>query len=411
MVKVLGFDVAGPLAGEAAGFAEDLTTLGYAPTSVVLRLRLLDHLSRWLLTECVDPLHCDEEVLARFLVARKSTHKDLSSARALSLVVTFLRSVGALPPVAPVVRAAPGSVGDVLDRWGKFLASDREFRKGTIAYYQDFGRSFLNAQAHDDVFDVTVLDAHAVASFVREVVPAMPRGSAKLLISALRSLLRFLFLMGMVSKDLSPLVPARAGYRDAGVPRGLSPEHVIVLVEAAQKRDSPTGRRDLAVVLLLVRLGLRAGEVARLCLDDVDWRAGTLRIMGKGGRIDLVPLPVEVGAALAAHLQSERRPGTAGREVFTGATAPYRPATATIVTGIARRVSQSAGLGRVGSHQLRHSVATATINAGASWEEVSQLLRHRSLASTAIYAKVDLTRLRTLAQPWPGLPAGTGVRS
>ena len=409
MANVTRIKVVGPLAGQSDGFAEYLTELGYAPASVEIRLRLLGHLSRWLLAEMVDAEQCDEGVLGRFRLAHRKSHADVST-ESLGLVVTYLRSVAAVPEPAPALPPAAGSVDDVLDQWREFLFTDRGLLASSVRYYRALGRPLLMTQVDGGVVNFATLDAHAVANFVRETLPGMPIGSSKLMITALRSLLRFLYGASLVATDLSPLVPARAGYRDSGLPRGLNPAEVTIFLAAAD-RDSPVGRRDLAVVLLLVRLGLRACEVAHLCLEDVDWRAGTLRILGKGSRSDLVPLPADVGKALAAHLQAARRPATAGRAVFVGAIAPYRPLTANTVKAITRGIGQRAGLGRVGSHRLRHTAATATINAGASWEEVGQLLRHRSLESTAIYAKVDVVRLRTLTRPWPGLPTEPEARS
>lgn len=406
---VVGVVVRGPLVGYAVGFAEVLSARGYAPTSIVLRVRVLAHLSRWLLAEGVLPWGCDEAVLGRFLAARQADHVDLSSAWALDLVVSFLRSVGAVPLPAGPVAVELGSVEDVLDRWGLFLADERGLTVTTIRYYRFLGRPFLVPLVHDGVVAFGSITELVVASFVRETLPGLPVGSAKLTITALRSLLRFLFVSGDVGQDLAPLVPARAGYRDAGLPRGLSPEAVSGLL-AAVDSASVKGRRDRAVVLLLLRLGLRSVEVAGLSLEDLDWRAGTVRILGKGGQSDVLPLPADVGEALAAHLQSERRPEFAGRAVFAGSRAPYRPATAAMVTGIVRSLAKEAGLGSVGAHRLRHSVGAATINAGASLEEVGQLLRHRSLSSTTIYAKVDLVRLATVARPWPGIGSGLEAR-
>lgn len=409
MAAVVGVVVRGPLEGYAEGFVEVLSQRGYAPTSIVLRVRVLAHLSRWLLAEGVLAWECDEAVLGRFLAVRQSDHVDLSSAGVLDLVVSFLRSVGAVPlPVGPV-SVERGSVEDVLDRWGVFLADERGLMGTTIRYYRFLGRPFLVPLVQDGVVSLGLITGVVVAGFVRETLPGLPVGSAKLTITALRSLLRFLFVSGDVEQDLAPLVPARAGYRDSGLPRGLSPTAVAGLL-AAIDSESVAGRRDRAVVVLLLRLGLRSVEVAGLSLDDLDWRAGTVRVLGKGGQIDVLPMPFDVGEALAAHLQSKRRPEVAGRAVFVSSRAPYRPATAGMVAGIVRSLAEGAGLGSVGPHRLRHSIGAATINSGASLEEVGQLLRHRSLSSTTIYAKVDLVRLATVARPWPGSGSGLEAR-
>jgi site-specific recombinase XerD len=162
------------------------------------------------------------------------------------------------------------------------------------------------------------------------------------------------------------------------------------------------GQRDYAMLVLLARLGLRPGEVASLRLDDIDWRAGELSIMGKGHRIERLPLPVDVGQAVAEYLRDSRPATAEGRTVFVRYRAPHRPLSVTGVTDTVNRAAQRAGLGCIRAHRLRHSAATALVQAGAGLAEVGQVLRHRSLLSTSIYAKVDTEGLRELARPWPG---------
>ncbi|GAA3314323.1 tyrosine-type recombinase/integrase [Arthrobacter ramosus] len=397
--------VSGPLGGFGVGFAEYLGRLGYAPTSIGLRLNLMRHLSRWLVEEAVSPAACDAAALERFLVGRRVTHTDMSSAGSLAPLVAYLRSIEVIPGEEPETVPEPGPVDLVLERWGRFLADDRGLRTSTIRYYRELARPFLLSRLGGQALDLEGLDARAVSGFVMSQIPGMPVGSAKLTVTALRSLLRFLFAAGHIGDRLDQVVPARAGYRDSGLPRGLTPERVKALI-AAVDPASRTGKRDLAIVLVLARLGLRAGEVAALSLDDVDWRAGTLRVPGKGGQSDLLPLAADVGAGLAAHLSVERHPAATGRALFFTSSAPYRRLSSAAVKAVVRCAGARAGLGPVGAHRLRHAAGTATINAGASLEEVAQLLRHRHLASTTIYAKVDLTRLAGLARPWPGLGAG-----
>ncbi|HRA76822.1 MAG TPA: tyrosine-type recombinase/integrase, partial [Propionicimonas sp.] len=160
------------------------------------------------------------------------------------------------------------------------------------------------------------------------------------------------------------------------------------------------GRRDLAVIACLLRLGLRCGEVAGLRLDDLDWTDGTLTVRGKGNRVDLLPLPVDVGQALVDYLR-QARPATPQRVVFLTAVAPFKALAPGSVSCIVGRAARRAGLGTIHAHRLRHTAASATLNAGATLEEVAHLLRHASPATTAVYAKTDLSRLATLARPWP----------
>lgn len=404
MVDVLRGTGPGPLSGCVAGFAGYLAEFGYAPGSVVLRLNLLKDLSRWLAAEGVDPAGFDAATVERFLADRRRDHTDMSSSGAVAPLFAYLRLSKVIPDaVVPVPEAGP--VDAVLSGWAGHLADERGLRGSTIRYYRELARPLLVSRLRGETLDFVGLDARAVSVFVRENIPGVPVGRAKLTVTALRSLLRFLFTAGLTDKRLDGVVPARAGYRDSGLPRGLAPGQVNVLLSAVDL-TARTGKRDLAVLMLLARLGLRAGEVAALRLEDIDWRAATVRVPGKGGRIDLLPLPADVGEALAGHLLVERHSAAVGRALFFGSSAPYLPLSAAGVIAVVRNAGLRAGLGTVGPHRLRHSVATTTINAGASLEEVAQLLRHRHVSSTTIYAKVDLNRLSALARPWPGPRAG-----
>lgn len=392
--------VSGALQGLGDGFAEYLGGLGYAPTSIGLRLSLMRHFSRWLAGQSVSPAVCDSAVLEQYLRVRQATHVDMSTPGRMAPLVAYLRSINVIPEESAEAALELGPADVVLERWARFLAVERGLRVSTIRRYQGLSRAFLLSRLHDRTLDLEGLDARAVSEFVATQIPGMSAASAQMAITALRSLLRFLFSDGLVAERLDQVVLGRAGYRDSGLPRDLAPEQVESLI-AAIDPASRIGKRDLAVVLLLVRLGLRAGEVASLCLDDIDWRSGTLRVLGKGGQVDLLPLPDDAGQALAAHLSAGRDAAALGRSLFFTVRAPIRPVTRKNIGGIVRQTAERAGLGPVGSHRLRHTAAASTINAGASLEEVGQLLRHRSLASTTIYAKVDLVRLVALARPWP----------
>jgi site-specific recombinase XerD len=226
-------------------------------------------------------------------------------------------------------------------------------------------------------------------------------GTPKLVVTAVRSLLGFLHVEGVIGSSLAPAVPSAAGGTRLGLPRGLDSDAVARLL-ACCDRTTPVGRRDYAMLVLLVRLGLRPGEVASLRLDDIDWRAGELAVLGKGDRIERLPLPVDLGEAMAEYLR-DGRPATAeGRTVFIRFRAPHRSLSVSGVTDAVRRTAQRAGLGCVRARQLRHTAATAMVRAGAALPEVGQVLRHRRLLSTSIYAKVDTEGLRELARPWPG---------
>lgn len=399
MFRVMNVVVPGPLGPLAQGFADYLSALGYAPATINSRMCVVAHVSRWLESEGLLPESCDEVAAEGFLVWWRVDHRDRSTPCAVAQLLGFLRSVGVVPEVPPEV-AALGPVEVVLAGWGEYLALERGVKEESIRQYQRLAQPFVTSRLRGDAVDFAGVDARVVSAFVRDHIPGLPVVTASRTLTALRSLLRFLFIAGLLSGRLDEVVPSSRAPR-AEVPRGLSVSQVELMISAIDL-SSRSGIRDRAILMLLSRLGLRVNEVASMSVDDFDWRAGTVRVRGKGGQIDLLPIPSDVGAAVAAHLQQPRHPATAGRSVFCGVAAPYRPLSAGAVIGVVGAAGRRAGLGKVAAHQLRHTVATSTINAGATLEEVAQLLRHRRLSSTMIYAKVDLSRLATVVRPWPG---------
>jgi integrase/recombinase XerD len=248
---------------------------------------------------------------------------------------------------------------------------------------------------------LAALDAAGVTGFVvAQSTSARSVWSAKAQVTGTRALLRFLHLRGSTAVPLAGAVPGVAGWRLAGLPRGLSQDEVAALL-AVHDTTTAVGLRDGAVLALLAGLGLRGAEVAALRLDDVDWRRGEVLVRGKGARVERLPLPANVGEALAGYLAGAR-PRCEADTVFVTVRAPIRPLTGGSVRAIMARACARAGLPRIGPHRLRHTLATDLLHAGASLAEVGQVLRHRSELSTAVYAKVDLDALRTLARPWPG---------
>jgi site-specific recombinase XerD len=222
------------------------------------------------------------------------------------------------------------------------------------------------------------------------------------MVAALRSFFRFLFLHGPTESDLAGAIPTVPEWRLAEVPKYREPEEVERVVRAGQ-RDTAVARRDHAIVLLLARLGLRASEVIALELDEIDWRAGVLKVRGKGGSHDSLPLPADVGEALANYLRHHRPPCTT-RRLFIRTKAPHRGlAHPSSLSTIVWRALKRAGLrpALMGAHVLRHSLATGMLRSGASLDEIGAVLRHRAANSTEIYAKVDVRGLRSLALPWP----------
>jgi site-specific recombinase XerD len=293
--------------------------------------------------------------------------------------------------------AAPVEV--LAERYRRWLVTDRGLADATVVRYVKLARSFLN-QRLTGRGGLESLSGTDVVVFLLAESERLSVGSVKGRVGELRSLLRFLYLQGLTPRPLAIVVPPVAGWRDTGVPKAIPAGDVQRLLDSCDHGD-PVGMRDHAILMLVARLGLRSAEVARLELGDIDWRAGQITLRGKACRQDGMPLPCDVGEALAAYL-SQARPATPLRQVFLAAKAPMRAIPPGLVSDVTHRACDRAGLPRIGAHRLRHTLATEMLRRGATIVEVSQVLRHRDLATTAIYAKVDFAVLRTVAQPWPG---------
>lgn len=224
--------------------------------------------------------------------------------------------------------------------------------------------------------------------------------------TALRSLLGFAHVQGLISQPLANAVPTARGRRLSGVPRPLDPAQAQQLLASCDRRRR-VGRRDYAIMVMLSRLGLRAGEVAALTLDDLDWRTGRITLHGKGNRVEQLPLPADVGAAITAYLRRGRPPTTHERALFLRAKAPHRALTTAGVSMVVQDAAWRAGLGTMHAHRLRHTTATSMLHAGVPLEQVGLVLRQRRAMTTAMYAKVDTAALRVLARPWPLATGGS----
>jgi site-specific recombinase XerD len=405
MVKVLRSFVRGPLEPHVAGFAEELLRQGYSRSSAAQQVCFIAHLDRWMSAGGVGLDGLSAPLIERYLAERRSAgYVEYRSVRALRPLLEFLAPLGVLP-VPQVVP--PGPVEELLGRYRDYLIGERGLASGTARGYVDFVRPFAATRLHGGVLDFAGLTAADVTGFVLGACPGRAVGSAKLIVCSLRSLLGWLHVTGATPVSLVSAVPSVAGWRLSALPKGLEPGQLRRLLAACDRRTA-TGRRDYAIMLLLARLGLRAGEVAHLGLGDIDWRHGEVAIVGKGNRAERLPLPAGVGAAIAAYLR-RGRPGTAeGRSVFVRVHAPHRALTAGGVTMVVFGAAQRAGLPKMHAHRLRHTAATAMLRAGSPLPEVGQVLRHRSPLTTAIYAKVDRDALAVLARPWPPGAAGGG---
>jgi integrase/recombinase XerD len=389
--------VRGPLAGYAVEFAEFL--VGHTAGSTRLQMYLVAQVSRWLEAEGVEVAGLTELEADRFIAARRARVERLFRSRqALEPLIGYLRGLGAVP--APVDLGPVTPVEELVERYRRYLLVERALTVGTARVYVEAIRPFLAGFDGADVVELKRVTAAEVSAFVLAEATRRQGTSIRSVATALRSLLVFLHVEGMLERSLTGAVPGVGAWRAAGLPRPLETGELGRLM-ASCDRGTGIGRRDFAILGLLGRLGLRCGEVADLTLDDIDWPAGVILIYGKGRRDDRLPLPVDVGNALTGYLRRGRPASAVGRAVFVRALAPHRAMSSSAVSRVVAAAAERAGLGSVRAHRLRHTAATELLRGGASLPDVGQVLRHRRLLSTAIYAKVDERSLRELARPWP----------
>ncbi len=381
------------------GYRSRLLSLGYTPGTVGGQLKLIGQVGRWMQIEGLEPAQLDEAHLEQFLASRRAEgYPRVPSLRSFVALLEYLRDEHMIPVVAvPPLTAFEELVGSYRD----WLSAERGLATSTVLRYENLARRFLREHASgEDGVNVQGLTGVDLSGFVLAECARVSRGAVKGRITELRSLLRFLYLRGLTPMALATAVPAVAGWRDTAIPQTLTASAVQMLIDSCD-RSLSAGVRDLAILVMVARLGLRSAEVARMQLGDVDWRAGEVLIRGKGGRQDRLPLPAEVGQALATYLH-DSRPHVEDRAMFVTCRPPRRGIRPDLVKSVVRRACLRCGLPPVGAHRLRHAVATEMLSKGASLIAISAVLRHQDLATTAIYAKVDIGGLRTIAQPWPG---------
>lgn len=389
----------GPLAPFADGYGAELARLGFTHHSVVTHVVLMGQLSRWMSDVGIVVGDLTEDRVQGFFDARRAGGQNrVPTARTLVPLFGYLRSCGVVPPPPGVV---PAPLEDLLSRYRRYLEG-RGLAPSTVVSYEGTARLFLSERTLTGGGETGVegLCGAGVTGFLLRECSRLAVGSAKNRVNHLRSLLRFLQLGGVIAGDLASAVPPVAGWRDTSLPPTLAASDVAGLLSSCE-RSQPTGLRDFAILTLLARLGLRSCEVAGLELDDIDWRRGELRVRGKGRGGDPLPLLNEVGEAVACYLH-DGRPRAESRKVFLTSLAPLRGMKAASVGHVVRRACQRTGRAPLGPHRLRHALATEMLRQGAALPGISQVLRHRDLATTQVYAKVDLAALHSVAEPWPG---------
>jgi site-specific recombinase XerD len=390
-----------PLGPYVDGFAEQLAGQGYTAATTKEKLRLITHLNRWLERHDLSLPTLDEERVEQFLADRGPSQVRRGDARTCRMLLDYLRELGRIPLPTEIIDDTP--LGRIESSFTHYLIAERGLSTATVINYHPTVHRFLQERFGAEEVELGELSPRDVHRFVLRHAPRVSRGRAKLMVTALRSLFRFLRQRGDITSDLASAIPATTNWRLTGLPLSLGPEQVEALLDSCDQ-DTALGQRDYAILLLLARLGLRAGEVVALTLDDIDWGSGTLIVQGKGKRQERLPLPEDVGEAVANYLRGSRPPCTS-RRVFIRLHAPHCGFSSSVaIDDVVRRALERTGLdpAQKGAHLLRHSLATRLLGSGASLEQIAQLLRHAHPQTTEIYAKVDLQALRALAQPWPG---------
>jgi site-specific recombinase XerD len=387
----------GPLAPFADAYRVELRERGYTVRSTVCELRQVARLSCWLAAGGLAAADLSGVRVDEFLVWQRAEGRYRShwSRPGLRCLLDVLRGLGVLAMEEPAAAGSPAD--ELLVGFERYLLAERGLAAGTVVLYLACVRRFVEGMAPDP--GLAGLVAGDVTAAVLRECESVSVSAAQNFVSGLRSFLRFCFVEGLAHTDFSQAALLVRGRQSSRLPRGIRRADARALLGSCDRRVA-LGRRDYAIIVLLLRLGLRRGEVAGLTLDDIDWRAGELVVRGKGSRVDRLPLPADVGQAIAAYLR-RGRPRSSRREVFLRAKAPYDPIASGTVASTVRRACRRAGIAEVGSHRLRHTAACEMVQANVPLYRIGQVLRHQSLQSTAIYARVDVERLRLLAAPWP----------
>ncbi len=389
----------GPLVPFAAGFEQELVLRGHKPGAIAKHLGLMGQLNRWMASADLAVCDLTPSVFEQFLAAaRAGGRRRVPTMVSAATLLSHLAGRGVIDAADPVA-ATPRD--RLLADYQKYLLDERGLTPGTVLRYERFAKRFLSQRSSQPGCDIGdegltsgEINAYLLAAGARLVVESAKREAADL-----RALLRFLYLRRRLDSDLGSAMPPVAAWRGTRLPGGPSVAEVDAVLDSCD-RATASGRRDYAVLNLLARLGLRSGEVAALQLGDIDWRHGEMAVRGKARRLDRLPLPTSVGAAVAEYLRQDR-PLCRCPQVLLTLYAPPRPIHPSSITNIVYRACRRAGVSPVGGHRLRHGLATEMLHQGGSLVEVAQVLRHTDLGTTSDYAKIDRAALRAVVQPWP----------
>ena len=391
--------MSGPLVAYRRGFTAELRRQGYSPFTVVSVLYLAAHLSRWLERQGLDAGDLTAECVERYLAARRASGQVRRlTPRGLRPLLSYLRGLGVTPPPAAPTAATPRS--QLLDAFADYLRVQRGLAPLTVVGYRRYVRTFLFERPEEESLEPRRLEPAALSAFMLAQSERRSVGWLNNMATALSALMRFLYVRGDIEPSLVDAVP-RAAQRYLAPPKPVLDAADVSRLLGSCDRRRAAGRRDHALLTLLVRLGLRAAEAAALRVDDVHWRVGEIVVSGKGGTRERLPLPDDVGRALSAYCCRGRRRGR-HRHLFLQTRAPYGALSASSVSSVVLRACARAGLPAVGAHRLRHSAASALRRAGVPLAQISEVLRHRHQATTARYVHEEPEALLVVARDWPG---------
>jgi len=400
MNKPLRVRMSGPLVAHRRGFTAELRRQGYSPITAVSVLYLAAHLSRWLQRQGLDAGDLTAECVERYLAARRASGQVRRlTPRGLRPLLSYLRGLGVTPPPAAAPAAAtPRS--QLLDAFTDYLRVQRGLAPLTVVGYRRYVWTFLFERPEEESLEPRRLKPAALSAFMLAQSERRSVGWLNNMATALSALMRFLYVRGDIEPSLVDAVP-RAAQRYLAPPKPVLHAADVSRLLGSCDRRRAAGRRDYALLTLLVRLGLRAAEAAALRVDDVHWRVGEIVVSGKGGTRERLPLPDDVGRALSAYCHRGRRRGR-HRHLFLQTRAPYGALSASSVSSVVLRACARAGLPAVGAHRLRHSAASALRRAGVPLAQISEVLRHRHQATTARYVHEEPEALLVVARDWPG---------
>ena len=395
----------GPLGRYITLYGDQLHAQGYRRKSGRRKLQLAADFTRWLDRKKIVANRVLTQHVGDYLRSRKRSGVGIHLGDRAAVIgfLKLLREQRVTKEQIPQPPVTPSQ--KLLSEYDLYLQKERSLSLATRINYVPFVRQFLVSRFGRGRVDLSRLRAVDVLEFVRRTAGQLKNKRVLLMTTALRSFLRFARYRGDITLDLAACVPPVASWSLSTLPKSLPPAQVEQVLANVRQRSTAVGRRDHAILLLLARLGLRGGEVGNLLLEDIDWENSRIAIRGKGDRVAHLPMPADVGKAIAAYLQNGRPrvPGT--RRLFLRARAPLtgfkgQGSVGSVVKHALERAKIDSP--RKGSHQFRHTLAASMLQKGSSLSEIGEVLRHRSPDTTAIYAKVDLLSLRSLALPWPG---------